>query len=244
LNEPFNGEKGMLSEGGIRVPFVAAWPGRIPGGQVFEHPVISLDIAATALAAAGLAHPNELDGVDLLPYLTGAKAEAPHETLYWRWVDQAAIQEFPYKLVWAGGHKPTLFDITTPEGEHRDRDLANEKLAVATRLREKLDAWMTTLQPPGPPEPLAPHRLENFFQDEILPEPTVAGAEGKVVPAEPEGSIHGWICRNGKIAIRDGSLIVERDAEAESPKHVRTFLSHARLDGRERRGALHHPYRS
>ena len=230
INFPMRGQKGMLSEGGIRVPFVAAWPGRIPGGQVFEHPVISLDIAATALAAAGLAHPSELDGVDLLPHLTGAKAEAPHETLCWRWVDQAAIQEFPYKLVLAGGHKPTLFDITTPEGEHRDRDLTGEKPVVATRMREKLDAWMTTLQPPGPPEPLAPHRLENFLQDEILPEPKVAGARGKAVPAEPEGSIRGWICRNGRIAIRDGSLIVEREAEAESPKHVRTFLSHARLD--------------
>ena len=54
INLPMRGQKGMLSEGGIRVPFVAAWPGKIPGGQVFDHPVISLDVAATAVALAGL----------------------------------------------------------------------------------------------------------------------------------------------------------------------------------------------
>ena len=54
LNDPLNGEKGMLSEGGIRVPFVAYWKDRIPPGQVYDHPVISLDVAATAVALAGL----------------------------------------------------------------------------------------------------------------------------------------------------------------------------------------------
>jgi uncharacterized sulfatase len=230
INFPMRGQKGLLSEGGVRVPFVAAWPGRIPGGQVFEHPVISLDIAATALAAAGLAQPGELDGVDLLPYLTGAKAGAPHETLYWRWVDQAAIQEYPYKLVVAGGHKPALFDITTPEGEHRDRDLIDEQPAVAARLHKKLDAWMATLQPPGPPKPLAPHRLGNFLQDEILPEPDGSDPRGRTAPAEPEDSIRGWICRNGKIALREGSMVVERDKDAEHQQRVRTFLTHPRLD--------------
>ena len=105
INLPMRGQKGMLSEGGIRVPFVAAWPGKIPGGQVFEHPVISLDITATAIASAGQPPAPELDGVNLLPHLTGEKKEPPHQTLYWRWVDQAAIQEFPYKLILLGRKK-------------------------------------------------------------------------------------------------------------------------------------------
>ena len=50
LNLPLIGEKGMLTDGGVRVPFVAAWPGSIPAGQVYEHPVSSLDVAATAVA--------------------------------------------------------------------------------------------------------------------------------------------------------------------------------------------------
>jgi len=67
LNLPLIGEKGMLTDGGVRVPFVAAWPGRIPAGQVVEHPVSSLDVAATAVALAGQPHDAKLDGVNLMP---------------------------------------------------------------------------------------------------------------------------------------------------------------------------------
>ena len=50
LNTPLNGEKGMLAEGGMSTPFLIAWPGTIPGGQTYEHPVSALDVAATAAA--------------------------------------------------------------------------------------------------------------------------------------------------------------------------------------------------
>ena len=167
LNLPMRGQKGMLSEGGIRVPFVAAWPGKIPGGQVFEHPVISLDIAATAIAATGQPPAPELDGVNLLPHLTGERKEAPHETLNWRWADQAAIQEFPHKLIRLGKNQTLLFDITKPEGEHHTRDLSAQHPEIAKRLRTKLDAWMKTLTPPGPPSRL--QRVGHFTGAEILP---------------------------------------------------------------------------
>jgi arylsulfatase A-like enzyme len=52
LNTPLNGEKGMLAEGGMSTPFFIAWPGTIPGGQVYEHPVSALDVAATALESS------------------------------------------------------------------------------------------------------------------------------------------------------------------------------------------------
>jgi uncharacterized sulfatase len=71
LNDPMNGEKGMLTEGGIRTPFVVYWKGVIPGGQTYSHPVISLDVAATANALAKLPDDPVLDGVNLIPYLTG-----------------------------------------------------------------------------------------------------------------------------------------------------------------------------
>ena len=70
LNDPLNGEKGMLAEGGIRTPFVCQWKGTLPGGQVFREPVIALDAMATALAVAGCPDPS-LDGVNLVPFLTG-----------------------------------------------------------------------------------------------------------------------------------------------------------------------------
>ena len=62
-----NGEKGMLSEGGIREPWLAYWKGHIPAGQVYDKPVISLDIAATAVALAGLQSDPVLASKSLAP---------------------------------------------------------------------------------------------------------------------------------------------------------------------------------
>lgn len=95
LNTPLIGEKGMLTDGGIRTPFVAAWPGTIPAGQTYEHPVINLDVVATANALAGLPHIEKLDGVNLMPFLKGENKTAPHDFLYWRSRSQAAVLEFP-----------------------------------------------------------------------------------------------------------------------------------------------------
>lgn len=167
INKPMAGQKGMLSEGGIRVPFVAAWPGKIPGGKVFDHPVISLDIAATALATAGQPAAPELDGVNLLPHLTGEKDAPPHETLYWRWADQAAILEFPYKLILLGRDQPLLFDITKPEGEHHSRELSARHPEIAKRLQKRLETWMSTLSRPGPPGRLI--RVKHYTGAAILP---------------------------------------------------------------------------
>ena len=67
INQPLTGEKGMLTDGGIRTPFVMAWPGTIPAGRKCEQPVINLDVAATARAMAGLPSDPILDGANLLP---------------------------------------------------------------------------------------------------------------------------------------------------------------------------------
>jgi arylsulfatase A-like enzyme len=109
LNEPWIGEKGMLTEGGIRVPFIARWPARFAKGKVYERPVIALDATATALAAAGLKRDEKIDGVDLAPFLTEKKAGDPHDALYWRWVGQAAIREGDWKFL-QGDDRAYLFD--------------------------------------------------------------------------------------------------------------------------------------
>ncbi|RRQ49611.1 iduronate sulfatase [Maribacter algicola] len=69
LITPLIGEKGMLSEGGVRVTFIINWPKGIPGGQIYDRPVNSLDVAATCVALAGLGTVDELDGVNLISYL-------------------------------------------------------------------------------------------------------------------------------------------------------------------------------
>lgn len=146
LNEPLNGEKGMLSEGGIRVPFVISWPGTIPGGKTYDQPVSSLDVAATAVALAKLKHDPQLDGVNLIPYLTGEQSGPPHEVLYWRWVSQAAIREGDWKLL-RGGQREYLYNLADDKEE--TKNLIAEHPELASRLREKLRNWSRELEPPG-----------------------------------------------------------------------------------------------
>ncbi len=86
VNKPYRGWKLTLFEGGTHVPYFAQWPAKIEPGTTFEHPVGHIDIFATAAAAAGGTIPDDrvIDGVDLLPYVTGERADPPHETLFWR----------------------------------------------------------------------------------------------------------------------------------------------------------------
>ncbi|MGA0133453.1 MAG: sulfatase [Opitutales bacterium] len=194
LNLPMRGQKGMVSEGGNRVPFVAAWPGRIPAGAVHASPVISLDVAATAVAAAGLPADPALDGVDLLPRLNGAAA-APR-TLYWRWGSQAAVLEHPHKLVLLGDRTRLLFDVTDPAGESADADLLKQRPEVAAALDRKLKDWAETLKTPGLPTSFDRHHEELFATAGIT-----KATQGVGTPAPDE-----WICRNGKTERRDGAL--------------------------------------
>ncbi len=104
-NGPLRGFKAQTWEGGIRVPWMVQWKGHIPAGQVDDRPVIQLDIHPTALAAAGVDIKPEwkLDGVNLLPYITGEKKEAPHDHLFWRFGPQMALRQGDWKLVKAPG---------------------------------------------------------------------------------------------------------------------------------------------
>jgi arylsulfatase A-like enzyme len=102
-NGVLRGAKSDLFEGGIRVPFAMQWKGTIPAGLVYENPVISLDIMGTitALADVEIAVDRPLDGVNLIPYLTGKNDDAPHDQLFWRKREQNAmcIREGDTKLV-------------------------------------------------------------------------------------------------------------------------------------------------
>ena len=71
-----------MTEGGIRTPYLVQWKAKLTAGKGYEQPVSSLDISATALAAAKTEAPANLDGVNLIPYLTGEKEGRPHDALY------------------------------------------------------------------------------------------------------------------------------------------------------------------
>ncbi len=161
LNTPLNGEKGMLAEGGMHTPFVVAWPGHLPGGQSYQHPVSALDVAATAAALASVpTKPGDLDGVNLIPHLKGEIKDPPHDALYWRWAAQSAIREGNWKLL-RGGDREYLYDLGTDLEEKHN--LAAKQPEVANRLRAKLTSWCANLNPPGlATGPMAP-TWNNYF---------------------------------------------------------------------------------
>jgi len=219
LNTPLIGEKGMLTEGGIRTPFVAAWPGHVPAGQVYEKPVISLDVAATAVALAGLPNDPVLDGTDLTPFLSGKNQGAPHERLFWRWGSQAAVQEYPWKLIRLGEREQLLFDISQPDGENVKKNQFSAQPEIVARLTKALKKWSETLMPPGLPTTFDAHHEGLFAEHEVIPPLPDAP---KTKPAPP-GSIQGWICRNGTIATKDGALLISADPKAA--KNAKPFLA-------------------
>jgi len=85
-NTPLRDFKGSLYEGGVRIPYLARWPGQIPAGQILTNPVITLDLLPTALAAAGAPVPanHPLDGLNLLPLVTGQTNTLSRDSLFWR----------------------------------------------------------------------------------------------------------------------------------------------------------------
>ena len=149
LNTPWVGEKGMLSEGGIRVPFVLRWPGTLPAGKVYSQPASSLDIAATANALARLPADKQLDGVNLIPFLTGRGTGVPHGALYWRFWSQAALREGRWKLLSNAQEPDKLFDLESDE--HERHNLASGNPDKVAALRRKLEAWTMELEPKGMP---------------------------------------------------------------------------------------------
>jgi arylsulfatase A-like enzyme len=170
LNEPWIGEKGMLTEGGIRVPFVLRWPGTLPAGRVYDQPVISLDLAATAVAMAGLPADGQLDGVNLIPFLTGEKPGPPDRALYWRFWNQAAIRAANWKYLKVGDSHEFLFDLGSDA--HETQNLLGAHPDVARRLRTLLGEW--TAQLPPPTETVRVPRQEARWYGHYLGIPTPA----------------------------------------------------------------------
>ncbi len=147
-NTPLRGAKGSVYEGGFRVPFLMAWPGRLAAGTTEHRPVSSVDVFATALALAGQPMPTDrkYDSVNLMPYLTGENRGSPHERLYWRTGPLLAVREGEWKLVRGASKADELYNLASDLGE--TKDLASTQPAVAARLAAALDAWNRELIAP------------------------------------------------------------------------------------------------
>lgn len=146
-NAPLRGYKGMLLEGGIRVPFLMQFKGTVPTGQVCPHMVMGFDVHATALAAAGGAMPTDkpLDGVDLLPFLTGKREGAPHQELFWRAGEQQAVRSGDWKLLQFQGQAPQLYNLREDIGE--SRNLAADSEQRVQELRKLYQDWSNNMTP-------------------------------------------------------------------------------------------------
>lgn len=143
-NLPLRGEKGQMYEGAIRVPFMVQWKGKLPAGQVYEQPVSSMDIFATATTVGGANKPRQVEGVDLIPYLNGKKSGRPHKTLFWRQGGRTAIRHGDWKLV-RMSHRPGRDDAKW-ELYDLSKDISEANNLAAThpeKLAELIAVWKT-----------------------------------------------------------------------------------------------------
>jgi len=150
-NAPLRGQKSTMWEGGLRVPFVAWWPSRLPAGVVTDEFLTSLEIFPTLAALAGARPPAgvELDGFDLLPVLRGER-KSPRTEMFWeRRNDRAArVGQWKWVSTPKGGG---LFDLSRDLGEKED--VSAQHPEVAQRLAGAFAAWkarMDAAEPRGP----------------------------------------------------------------------------------------------
>jgi arylsulfatase A-like enzyme len=137
-NAPLRGGKGQLWEGGIRVPFIVSWKGRIPS-MVIDSPVMSLDLTATALDVGGVdSSKGRLDGINLLPVLTDKPSQSPDRTLFWRVGNKNALRSGDWKLV-RDGNDWQLYNLANDSGE--TSDLASQEMARVQQMSNVWDQW-------------------------------------------------------------------------------------------------------
>lgn len=150
-NAPLKGSKSSMWEGGLRVPFIARWPGKLPAGKVTDEFLSSLELIPTLLAATDANAPEgvKLDGFDMMPVLRG-DMKSPRTEMFWqRRGDKAARFQNWKWLESAKGQG--LYDLSTDLSE--THDLFQEKPDIAKMMQEKFAAWrkeMDATEPRGP----------------------------------------------------------------------------------------------
>jgi arylsulfatase A-like enzyme len=140
-NRPLFSRKWTVWEGGIRVPALIRWPGRIQAGRVSDQVGITMDLSASIAAVSGAPVPEQYDGINLFPILEGRAPEVDR-TLYWRELGstrtQRAVRSGDWKLIVDGNHM-MVFNLRADVGERND--LTNQRQDVAGRLSPLLAKW-------------------------------------------------------------------------------------------------------
>jgi arylsulfatase A-like enzyme len=174
INRPYRGWKATFFEGGVHTPFFMRWPAQIRAGTRYEAPVSHFDIFATAAAAAQAPVPqaDQIDGVDVLPFVEGYQQGAPHQTLFWRSGQYRVVLDHGWKLQDCRAcNRVWLYDMTTDPTEHHD--LSAEQPERVRQLRAMLDAFDREQAAPQ-----WPSLLEGpIFIDQPLGAPQQRGAD-------------------------------------------------------------------
>ena len=168
LNAPYRGWKMTFFEGGTHVPFFMRWPDRIEAGTEYQRPVTHIDIFSTIAAAAEVSVPTdrEIDGVDLLPFVTGDRSEDPHEAIFWRTGTYRAVRSGDWKLQLSDPDEtPFLYNLADDPTEQNN--LATTSPMELKRLKNLIQEGMSNWQPPlRPPLVRGPN-----YPDKHLNEP-------------------------------------------------------------------------
>jgi len=146
-NDPLRFGKLTHLEGGFRVPFAMQWPGHLKAEVVSDQVISSLDLFPTAVALADGELPKNrvLDGVNLMPYLTGQMKTSPHEVLCWRNGPNGAVRKGNWKLFKARDHY-WLYDLSNDIGEQKDLAAAHPE--IVEQLKKEFDKWEAQMKEP------------------------------------------------------------------------------------------------
>ena len=148
VNKPYRGWKLTMFEGGLRVPYVAKWPGHIAPGTHYQAPITNIDIMPTVVAAAGGTMPKDrpIDGVNLLPYLGAKPASQPERNLFWRDGPYRAMRDATWKLIVSERPKKEwLFNLASDPTEKINR--AAEQPQRLAQMKALMDAHHSTMPP-------------------------------------------------------------------------------------------------
>ena len=163
-NRPLRGSKYILFEGGIRVPFMMRWPGKLAGGKTYKHPVSTLDILPTCLQAAGFDMPakDKLDGESFLVALkSGTPSPITKRPLFWQFQKQWAVRDGDWKLVKTSDYisrkptsrilqgplvkdRPMLFNLKKDPAEQHDVYEQNPR--VVEQLSKLFRQWQKQIK--------------------------------------------------------------------------------------------------
>ena len=148
INLPLAGHKGIKFEGGTRVPFFAHWPKQFKKAGNFDPMMISLDIMATSLAAAGAKDEDlkGLDGVNLLPFIQRIKTSPPHKNLYWHKLWFSAMRNGPWKLIYVQDYGYALYNLNKDLSESKNLIKPDKKRAE--QMIAQLNEWKAGLEKP------------------------------------------------------------------------------------------------